>query len=563
MKRTFVTIVLMFFVATLVLTGCNKVIQESNKQDVTTQQTSDKKGIVEESNSSKDDGLGYGFNATGLPITDEVITLEVLYPRQANHGDFEELWFIPWLKDKTNIKLDFSLVEKAGWTEKLALVFAAGDYKEIFLDRIYKSQETTYGTTGQLVDLSEHINDYAPLAVEKYNEYSEIWKEITFPNGEIYIMPCINDSPRDLAGRPIYIRQTWLDNLGLKTPETLDELYDALRAFKERDADLNGDPNNEVPLFTKYSNTFKLQILSAVGFVDYLHDVIDGQYVYVPGHENYRHYLEYMNKLYEEDLLNEDYFSITSEELEAQETSAEIGFVDFNPTKKYIEPEKYEQYVGLGVISSQYESSPMWPANSACNTSWGVFAMTDKCKYPEAAVRMIDYFYTTEGSRAVRCGPEYKVQWDGPGGYEILTETETNCTAKLHMEDFTSYWDYRHAKLTPTRMPFMSNDLVNDIIVGSDIKNSWLTKQMYDSGVLDVRRFAYPNVSFSEEEQIQISMYIDLDSYVETMTAKFITGELEINDDEWNAYIAELKRLGMDEMSQIRQNAYERFESIS
>jgi putative aldouronate transport system substrate-binding protein len=43
------------------------------------------------------------------------------------------------------------------------------------------------------------------------------------------------------------------------------------------------------------------------------------------------------------------------------------------------------------------------------------------------------------------------------------------------------------------------------------------------------------------------------------MDAKFITGEIKF--DEWNRYLAELKRLGLDDMVAVRQGAYQRYES--
>ena len=45
-----------------------------------------------------------------------------------------------------------------------------------------------------------------------------------------------------------WINKRWMDNLGLQEPKSLDELYEVLKAFKEEDANGNGDPNDEIPL---------------------------------------------------------------------------------------------------------------------------------------------------------------------------------------------------------------------------------------------------------------------------------------------------------------------------
>ena len=226
---------------------------------------------------------------------------------------------------------------------------------------------------------------------------------------------------------------------------------------------------------------------------------------------------------------------------------------------------KISQYRALALLSSDINTTPVYPAQSACKLSWGTFVMTDKCQYPEAMVRLIDWFYTVEGSRAVRAGCEYGTWTDEEGnmyGYEILTpaeETEDgHLIAKLHMGDYAGYWNCRLGEIGPTNLPFNSIDAVNDIIIAGDEMNLWLYNQVMDSGVVEARKFAFPNVSFTDEENTQLSMYIDLTSYVEQMEANFITGKMDI-DGEWDAYLAELNRLGMEDMCKIYQAAYDRY----
>ena len=46
----------------------------------------------------------------------------------------------------------------------------------------------------------------------------------------------------------MFINKTWLDNLGLEVPTTLGELKDVLIAFRDNDANGNGDTTDEIPL---------------------------------------------------------------------------------------------------------------------------------------------------------------------------------------------------------------------------------------------------------------------------------------------------------------------------
>ena len=47
-----------------------------------------------------------------------------------------------------------------------------------------------------------------------------------------------------------WIRQDWLDKLGLAVPTTVDELHDVLLAFKNNDPNGNGKAD-EIPLFDR------------------------------------------------------------------------------------------------------------------------------------------------------------------------------------------------------------------------------------------------------------------------------------------------------------------------
>lgn len=514
------------------------------------------------------EGLGYGFNPTGLPIVDEEITIKVLYDRSAQHGDFDQYWFIDYVAEKTGIRLEFEQVESAAWNERLAVAFASDSYPDVFMHGLTAQQIAKYAAEGYLVDLAPLIKEYAPETVKLYNEYPELVKEIVGENDAIYFMPSINASPRDLVTQyPTFINRQWLGNLGLEMPTTLDELYAVLKAFKEQDANGDGDPNNEIPVVTTYSagtDRFSILVLTALGLVDKQHVVKDGVYTYVPSTDAYKAYLEYMNKLYSEQLLDNEYFTLTSEALGAKISTGNVGLMGNQPYTYLPLEEQYTQYQAIALLRSDLNDVPMYPAQSACKLAWGTMAMTDKCAYKEAVVRLIDWFYTIEGSRAVRAGCEYGTWTDEEGaqyGYEILKqadETEDgHLLAKLHMGDYTSYWACRLGEIGPTNLPFNSVDAVNDIIIAGDPTNLWLYDEVMASGVVEARTFGLPNVSFTDDENTRLSMFLDLTNYVEAMEAKFITGRESF--DNWDAYLAELDKLGLAEMCGIYQAAYDRY----
>ncbi len=511
-----------------------------------------------------DEGLGYGFNPTGERIVDDEITVKVLYQRNTRHGDFNNYWFIDYVAEKTGIRLEFELVETAAWNERVSIAFATDDYPDVFMNGMTTTIINKYAEEGYLVNLEPLIKKYAPFTVSEYNKYPELVKEVYAADGGIYFMPSINASPRDLVNTyPSWINAQWLKNLNLEMPATLDELYTVLKAFKTQDANLDGDPNNEIPVVSSNGGKFSTLVMSSLGYVDNRNAITDDRYVYVPTTETYKAYLKWMNRFYTEGLLDNEYFTSSGENLRAKEATGLAGMIDMSPNE--VLAATYEEFKGLSPLTSDLNQTKMWPAQSACRLSWGTCVVTDKCQYPEAIVRLIDWFYTVDGSRAVRAGCEYGTWKDEQGveyGWEIVTPADQTADghliAKLHMGDYSSYWACRLGEIGPTNLPFNSTDAVNDIIIAGDKMNLWLYNQVMDSGVVAARTFSLPQLSFTDDESTRKSVYLDLTNYVDNMESKFIKGDLDI-DANWEDFQEQLQKYDVNGMCEIYQAALDRY----
>ena len=511
-----------------------------------------------------DEGLGYGFNPTGERIVDDEITVKVLYQRNTRHGDFNNYWFIDYVAEKTGIRLEFELVETAAWNERVSIAFATDDYPDVFMNGMSTTIINKYAEEGYLVNLEPLIKKYAPFTVSEYNKYPELVKEVYAADGGIYYMPSINASPRDLVTTyPSWINAQWLKNLNLEMPTTLDELYTVLKAIKTQDANLDGDPNNEIPVVSSNGGKFSTLVISSLGYVDNRNAIADDRYVYVPTTETYKAYLKWMNRFYSEGLLDNEYFTSSGENLRAKESTGLVAMIDMTPYE--VLAATYEEFKGLSPLTSDLNQTKMWPAQSACRLSWGTCVVTDKCQYPEAIVRLIDWFYTVDGSRAVRAGCEYGTWKDEQGveyGWEIVTPADQTADghliAKLHMGDYSSYWACRLGEIGPTNLPFNSTDAVNDIIIAGDKMNLWLYNQVMDSGVVAARTFSLPQLSFTDDESTRKSVYLDLTNSVDTMESKFIKGALDI-DANWEDFQAQLQKYDVNGMCEIYQAALDRY----
>lgn len=102
------------------------------------------------------------------------------------------------------------------------------------------------------------------------------------------------------------INKSWLDKLGLKVPDTIDDLYNVLKAFKEQDPNGNGK-QDEIP-FIELSN----DLISPFGIADLNNNfmvVKDGNAVYYPISEEYKEGLKWESKLFKDGLLDKEVFT--------------------------------------------------------------------------------------------------------------------------------------------------------------------------------------------------------------------------------------------------------------
>lgn len=91
-------------------------------------------------------------------------------------------------------------------------------------------------------------NNYAPNLQKFFAEYPQVRKALTMEDGHLYSLGYFNICD----GLTVYTRQflnmDWMNRLNLQVPTTIDEFTDVLRAFRDNDANGDGDPTNEIPL---------------------------------------------------------------------------------------------------------------------------------------------------------------------------------------------------------------------------------------------------------------------------------------------------------------------------
>lgn len=199
-------------------------------------------------------------------------------------------------------------------------MFASGEMPDIILtgvssgNRYDKATEQALGEQGLVLSLNDYLDTVSVGYKQAFEEIDGLKEYITTPDGNIYSLPNIDGSLHVQYNMKLWINTQWLDNLGLDMPTTTEEFYEVMKAFKEKDANGNGDPNDEIPLSTVTSgagtqldgflmNPFQLTSETNKLYVD------NGKVTFAPAQEGYKEGLKYLNQLYAEGLLNPESFT--------------------------------------------------------------------------------------------------------------------------------------------------------------------------------------------------------------------------------------------------------------
>jgi putative aldouronate transport system substrate-binding protein len=496
---------------------------------------------------------------TSFPIVNEPITLTLMGSKAGIQGEWETLRLFTRMAELTNVNVQFMTVPDDGYNERKNLTFASGQLPDLFFGgRLTASDEVTYGAQGFLIPLEDLIAEHAPNLQRILDENPDIRSSITAPDGHIYALPKVT------AGFGVYpklwINGAWLETLELGMPTTTQEFYQVLVAFRDGDPNGNGQAD-EIPLTATNLENWPLGdirpgMLAAFGFtVGYgkqLFDVHEGRVRFVPGEENFRAYLEYMNRLYSEGLLDPDAFTQNTQQVAAKGQEDRLGAFTSAGPFLVVGTERNTEFPQLQPLTSEVSPEPVWPRTS--NVIRGTFAITRANQHPEATIRWVDYFYSPEGALLQVFGVEGE-SWE---------YTEAGGLRRIVPEGMNPE-EYRAGQVTPDAgsnlpqyRPFV--EAVTSIGIQETNPQNYYIGQETREKLEPVARPTFPLLYFTEDEQMELNFLLaDLESFVQQAEARFITGQQPLS--EWESYLSTLNRIGAPRVLEIYQAAFERWQA--
>lgn len=340
MKKKTIALLTAASLAATALTGCGGEGEkpESVAQDGDGQQDGEQQNGEQQDGEQQDGGgeaaSGGSFNETGFPIVNEPITLKVMLAIRDSDSltSTDDMPALARLEEQTGIHVEWEVLKASDWDTKLNLMFASGEYPDIILAPNGSVDDEEYGVTQQiLIPLEDKLEKYMPNYTERIAmEDSDPTSGLVASDGHTY-------SIGYLVGQDIstyahfFINQTWLDNLQLSTPTSLEELTDVLRAFKTDDPNGNGEAD-EIPLEMGldagyYGVRYMLPMFGIpCDSSKWIYIDDDKKVQFAATQEGFRECMEWLNLCYTEELIDPEVISQDGNTIEAKYKEGNVGF---------------------------------------------------------------------------------------------------------------------------------------------------------------------------------------------------------------------------------------------
>ena len=196
-----------------------------------------------------------------------------------NVQNFDTNYYTKWLEDQTGYDIRFEYISEGYEKEYLYAMLNSerGRIDAVFLPEdeslLTEEEFSNYAGEGLLYDMKECMTEdcHITALLEQYDSIS--MREKLSEDGSFYYIPNMDTTRKNRNMQVMWINMGWLKELGLKLPETPEELCTVLLAFRGSDPNGNG-LSDELPLISCESS-YELQsynfILNAYIYNDPLH----------------------------------------------------------------------------------------------------------------------------------------------------------------------------------------------------------------------------------------------------------------------------------------------------
>ena len=469
----------------------------------------------------------------------------------------DNLWYREYL---TRLNIDVEnewTVMTSEYNTRLNLAIASGDIPDVIMLN-NQTQLRTLVEAGMVADITDAYEEYASENTKAFmsGDGGNALDICTY-DGRLYALPYMNATVYNVS--LLWIRQDWLDNLGLQAPENMEDVIEIARAFTHDDPDGNGADDTYGLAFSDvlFDGTTSLVGLfnGYHAYPDHWITLDDGSIAYGGVQPEAKEALAALAEMYQEGLIDPDF-----------------AVKDTTKVSEEIQGRKFGMFFGrnwsgynVGTTEDAWQGWTILPVPSiddaettygVYNSSIGYYVISSECEHPEALVQMMNMYvdivygdqttgndfitaYTEEGERV------------GQSSLAIVQTLLPNHQTAHALEQLVSAVESRDAALLEGCLT--ETDKFEPSVAYLDEKDMTYFGQYYqyaafkvtveEVGIDRLMETAFSGTTATMDEKWSI-----LDDYMREMYTKIIMGEESI--DAFDTFVAEWNQMGGAEITE-------------
>ena len=484
-------------------------------------------------------------------VSDEKVKLSFIAALNPATEDLNNSEFLKSAADEANVEISYECIF-SDWSTKKAALLAAGDLPDAFVGAWVFTPQEVGANRDLFLPLQDLIKNNAP-DIQKVIDADKNYKTVITELDSTIFYLTAKSAFRPMTYTSLQMNQEWLKNLNLKVPTTLEEFEAVLKAFKEKDANGNGDPNDEIPMYMSLTGDEAWSTMCFMGSFDCATSITskfvvkNDKVVYQPITENYKKYVTWLAKLKTEGLMPEEVATAKWAQVSAT-LGNDVPIVGVTNAwlKDPINVAYQDQYAAIAPLTGPDGARFIAGSESAAVYEIAPsFVLSKTCKNPEAVIKFINSFYTPEKAIQINFGPVGKTLELVNDKYNMVDPPEgMDWDTWLYKNSVNGGWPCYISKEAESL--FAAIPHADSAKMGIDEINRPFVKLEENIPVL----------KFNEDEIAELAIIeTDINKYVDKMVAEwFVNGNVE---GTWDKYIAELDKMGMPRYIEIYQTAYD------
>ena len=305
----------------------------------------------------------------------------VIYPEGDSLTD--NIW-IRDFKDKLNIELTYEWVSD-DYSTKLNLAIASGAVPDVFT--VSESQLKELVEANLLWNLTEVFDQYASDTMKNLRSQNEDAFQTAIFEDALYGIPELHNGYISQINY-VWIRNDWKEELGLPDPQTMDDVVNICKAFKENYGDYGFCSDRKLTSLLNVAPAWQ-------AYPGMWVTGEDGSIVYGSVQDEMKDALATWADWYQQGIINDDFAIADSNKVTQRAVSGELGVMVWPSYWGYSPGPNVVKNLGADAIFYPYAipsatGEEVLEPITFTNSKYTV--VSKKCENPEAAIKMLSYY---------------------------------------------------------------------------------------------------------------------------------------------------------------------------